>query len=199
MKRYRCKEKDCKRTFNDLGGTLLDGSERSVDALESRHFLLCLSCHREHRPRVGRPCPYGLPLALVVRHAAVSMRAVGSWRYGRSRRLYQLPDTREGQERREESVGPQDTGASQEARARAGPLRQGSACYDRLGEPLGGCRDPGDTDLSPSKTVQKAAELAMQAAVKIDTDSASSDRFITCYAHDSVNHMKKAGRAGGRA
>ena len=30
LKRYRCKEKDCKRTFNDLTGTLLDGSKRSV-------------------------------------------------------------------------------------------------------------------------------------------------------------------------
>jgi len=29
LKRYRCKEKDCKRTFNDLTGTLLDGSKRS--------------------------------------------------------------------------------------------------------------------------------------------------------------------------
>src|SRR5262245_45679022 len=29
-KRYRCKEKDGKRTFNDLTGTLLDGSKRSV-------------------------------------------------------------------------------------------------------------------------------------------------------------------------
>ena len=28
LKRYRCKEKDCKRTFNDLTGTLLDGSKR---------------------------------------------------------------------------------------------------------------------------------------------------------------------------
>ena len=30
LKRYRCKEQGCKRTFNDLTGTLLDGSKRSV-------------------------------------------------------------------------------------------------------------------------------------------------------------------------
>src|SRR6516165_12353400 len=30
LQRYRCKEKACKRTFNDLMGTLLDGSKRSV-------------------------------------------------------------------------------------------------------------------------------------------------------------------------
>ena len=30
LKRYRCKERDCKRTFNDLTGMLSDGSKRSV-------------------------------------------------------------------------------------------------------------------------------------------------------------------------
>ena len=30
LKRYRCKEKGCKRTFNDLTGTLLDGSKCST-------------------------------------------------------------------------------------------------------------------------------------------------------------------------
>ena len=42
------------------------------------------------------------------------------------------------------------------------------------------------------KTVQKAADLAMQAGSKLSTDSASSYRLITGYAHDSVNHTKKA-------
>jgi transposase-like protein len=44
LKRYRCKEKDCKRTFNDLTGTLLDGSKRSVIHWILATFLLCLSC-----------------------------------------------------------------------------------------------------------------------------------------------------------
>src|SRR5215475_13506126 len=38
LKRYRCKEKDCKRTFNDLTGTLLDGSKRSVIHLSLSRF-----------------------------------------------------------------------------------------------------------------------------------------------------------------
>ena len=42
--RYRCKEKACKRTFNDLTGTLLDGSKRSVMHWILATFLLCLSC-----------------------------------------------------------------------------------------------------------------------------------------------------------
>jgi len=41
---YRCKEKDCRRTFNDLTGTLLDGSKRSVMYWILATFLLCLSC-----------------------------------------------------------------------------------------------------------------------------------------------------------
>ena len=44
LKRYRCKEKDCKRTFNDLTGTLLDGSKRSLRHWILATFLLCLSC-----------------------------------------------------------------------------------------------------------------------------------------------------------
>src|SRR5262252_7199007 len=42
------------------------------------------------------------------------------------------------------------------------------------------------------KTVQKAADLAMHAGSKLSTDSASSYRLITGYAHDAVNHTQKA-------
>jgi transposase-like protein len=41
------------------------------------------------------------------------------------------------------------------------------------------------------KTVQKAADLAIHAGSKLYTDSASSYRLITGYAHDAVNHTKK--------
>src|SRR5262249_15422820 len=44
LQRYRCKEHACKRTFNDLTGTLLDGSKRSVIYGILATFLLCLSC-----------------------------------------------------------------------------------------------------------------------------------------------------------
>ena len=44
LQRYRCKEKACKRTFNDLTGTLLDGSKRSLRHWILATFLLCLSC-----------------------------------------------------------------------------------------------------------------------------------------------------------
>jgi transposase-like protein len=39
LKRYRCQEKACKRTFNDLTGTLLDGSKRSCgQKIETSQF-----------------------------------------------------------------------------------------------------------------------------------------------------------------
>jgi len=41
------------------------------------------------------------------------------------------------------------------------------------------------------KTVQKAADLAMQAGRKLSTDSASSYRLITGDEHDAVHHTKK--------
>ena len=44
LQRYRCKEKDCKRTFKDLTGTLLDGSKHSLMHWMLATFLLCLSC-----------------------------------------------------------------------------------------------------------------------------------------------------------
>src|SRR5499426_952231 len=43
LQRYRCKAHACKRTFNDLTGTLLDGSKRSVMHWILATFLLCLS------------------------------------------------------------------------------------------------------------------------------------------------------------
>ena len=54
LKRYRCKEKGCKRTFNDLTGTLLDGSKRSVMHWVLATFLLCLSCSSAHCEGGGR-------------------------------------------------------------------------------------------------------------------------------------------------
>jgi hypothetical protein len=38
------------------------------------------------------------------------------------------------------------------------------------------------------KTVQKAADLAMQKGSRLYTDSASSYRALTGYMHDFVNH-----------
>ena len=65
MQRYRCKENTCKRTFNDLTGTLLDSSKRSL-----MHWILATFCcasrvHRGALPESWGPCPYRLSLVLV--------------------------------------------------------------------------------------------------------------------------------------
>jgi hypothetical protein len=41
------------------------------------------------------------------------------------------------------------------------------------------------------KTVQKAADLAVQAGSRLYTDSASSSRALKGYMHEFVNHTKK--------
>jgi hypothetical protein len=46
------------------------------------------------------------------------------------------------------------------------------------------------------KTVQKAADLAMQAGSQLYTDSASSYQLITGYEPDSVNHTQKEDARG---
>src|SRR5262249_33882146 len=68
LQRYRCKEKGCKRTFNDLTGTLLDGSKRSVMHWILATFLLCLPVVflSTHCPRGGGAYADGLSLVLVV-------------------------------------------------------------------------------------------------------------------------------------
>ena len=73
LKRYRCKEKDCKRTFNDLTGTLLDGSKRSLRHWILATFLLCLSCSSRRIAReVGVHIRTGYRWCWWLRNAALS-------------------------------------------------------------------------------------------------------------------------------
>ena len=51
----------------------------------------------------------------------------------------------------------------------------------------GACRHPGDRDFTV-KTVQKAADIAVQVGSRLYTDSASSYRALTGYEHEYVNH-----------
>ena len=73
LKRYRCKENACKRTFNDLTGTLLDGSKRSLMHWILATFLLCLSCS-SHRitKELGVHVRTGYRWCWWLRNAAVS-------------------------------------------------------------------------------------------------------------------------------
>src|SRR5262249_25004973 len=73
LKRYRCQEQGCKRTCNDLTGTLLDGSQRSVMHWILATFLLCLSCASRRMAReLGVHVRTGYRWCWWLRHAALS-------------------------------------------------------------------------------------------------------------------------------
>ena len=72
LQRYRCKEKACKRTFNDLTGTLLDGSTRSLAHWLLATFLLCLACASRRMAReVGGHSRTSSRWGWWLRHAAL--------------------------------------------------------------------------------------------------------------------------------
>jgi len=70
LKRDRCQETGCQRTFNDLTGTLLEGRKRSLAPWLLAPLLLCLSCS------AGR-----MAKALGVR-VRTGYRWGGGWRQG---------------------------------------------------------------------------------------------------------------------
>src|SRR5262249_24186106 len=73
LQRYRWKEQACKRTFNDLTGTLLDGSKRSVMHWMLATCLLCLSCSSRRIAReVGVHMRTGYRWCWWLRNAALS-------------------------------------------------------------------------------------------------------------------------------
>ena len=192
LQRYRCKENACKRTFNDITGTLLDGSKRSLMHWILATFLLCLSCASRRIAReLGVHVRTGSRWCWWLRNAALS------YKIGR-----QLDGT----------VAADDL---YHTAGHKGQAKQGGATS--LGRTPRGCRkqrEPGrghDDKDRPAiiawisrhggvavqatrttvKTVQKAADIAMQRGSRLLTDSASSYRALTGYLHAYVNHTQK--------
>jgi transposase-like protein len=80
LQRDRCKEKDCKRTFNDLTGTLVDGSKRSLMHWMLATFLLCLSCSSRRIAReVGGQMRPGYRWCWWLRNAALAYEMGRQW------------------------------------------------------------------------------------------------------------------------
>ena len=193
LKRYRCKEKGCKRTFNDLTGTLLDGSKRSVMHWILATFLLCLSCSSRRIAREwGVHVRTGYRWCWWLRNAALS--------YESSRQLKGTVEADDlyhtaGHKGQAKTGGQKALG--RQSRRRRKKREPGRGHYDKDRPAIiawvsrqGGVVIQATRDFTV-KTVQKAADIAMQARSKLYTDSASSDRLITGYEHDSVNHTKK--------
>jgi transposase-like protein len=201
LKRYRCKEQGCKRTFNDLTGTLLDGSKRSVMHWILATFLLCLSCSSRRIAReLGVHVRTGYRWCWWLRNAALSYE-IGRKLAGtvEADDLYHTA----GHKGQAKTGGTKALG--RKPRGRRKKREPGRGHYDKDRPAIiawvsrqGGVVIQATRDFTV-KTVQKAADLAMQAGSKLYTDSASSYRLITGYAHDSVNTHEEGIRAGGRA
>ena len=193
LQRYRCKEQACKRTFNDLTGTLLDGSKRYLTHWMLATFLLCLSCSSRRIAReVGVHISTSYRWCWWLRNAALS--------YEMERQLAGTVEAEElyhtaGHKGQAKQGGTTSLGRTPRGRRKQREPGRGHDDKDRPAiiawiSRQGGVIVQATRDFTV-KTVQKAADLAMQAGSKLYTDSASSYRLITGYAHDSVNHTKK--------
>jgi transposase-like protein len=193
LQRYRCKEKACKRTFNDLTGTLLDGSKRSLAHWILATFLLCLSCSSRRIAReLGVHIRTSYRWCWWLRNAALS--------YEMHRQLEGTVEADDlyhtaGHKGQAKTGGTKSLGRT--PRGRRKKREPGRGHYDKDRPAIiawvsrqGGVVIHVTRDFTV-KTVQKAADLAIHAGSKLYTDSASSYRLITGYEHDSVNHTKK--------
>ena len=193
LKRYRCKEKTCKRTFNDLTGTLLDNSKRSLSHWIFATFLLCLSCSsRRIAKELGVHVRNGYRWCWWLRNAALS--------YESGRQLEGTVEADDlyhtaGHKGQAKTGGKKSLG--RQPRSRRKKREPGRGHYDKDRPAIiawvsrqGSVVIQATRDFTV-KTVQKAADIAMQAGSRLYTDSASSYRLITGYEHDSVNHTQK--------
>ena len=190
-KRYWCN--GCERTFNDLTNTVMHQSKRSLPHWILATFLLCLSCSSRRIAReLGIHIRHGYRWCWWLRNAALS------YEIGR-----QLDGTVEaddlyhtaGHKGQAKKGGTKSLG--RKPRRRRKKREPGRGHYDKDRPAIiawvsrrGGVVVQATRDFTV-KTVQKAADMAMQAGSRLYTDSASSYRLITGYEHDSVNHTKK--------
>jgi transposase-like protein len=116
LKRYRCKEKGCQRTFHDLTGPLLDGSKHSLMHWILATFLLCLSCSSR---RIARELA-SMSVRVIAGAGGCAMRlslmrSDGSWQ-GRSKPM--ISTIRRGRRDRPRKAGRRRWAASHEGVAR---------------------------------------------------------------------------------
>jgi transposase-like protein len=176
LKRYRYKEKTCKRTFNDLTGTLLDGSKRSVMHWILATFLLCLSCSSRRIAReLGVHVRTGYRWCWWLRNAALSFEMER-----------QLEGTVEADDLYHTAghKGQAKTGGKKalgrRTRGRRKKREPGRGHYDKDRPAIiawvsrqGGVMVHATRDFTV-KTVQKAANMAIKAGSRLYTDSAAA-------------------------
>ena len=190
-KRYWCHS--CKRTFNDLTNTLLHQSKRLLSYWILATFLLCLACSSRRIAReVGVHVRTSYRWCWWLRNAALS--------YEMHRQLegtVEADDLYHTAGNKGQAKGGGKESLGRRARGRRKKREPGRGHYDKDRPAIiawvsrqGSVIIQATKDFTV-KTVQKAADIAVQAGSKLYTDSASSYRALTGYEHESVNHTKK--------
>jgi transposase-like protein len=190
-KRYRCR--DCKRTFNDLTGTLFDRSKRSLAHWMLATFLLCLACSSR---RIAREL--GVHIRTSYRWCWWLRNAALSYEMHR-----QLEGTVEADElyhtagQKGQAPGGGKRALGRRPRGRRKKREPGRGHYDKDRPAIiawvsrqGGVVVQAARDFTV-KTVQKAADIAVKTGCRLYTDSAGSSRALKGYMHDFVNHTQK--------
>jgi transposase-like protein len=183
----------CKRTFNDLTQTLLHQSKRSLPYWLLATFLLCLSCSSRRIAReLGVHSRTSYRWCWWLRNTAVS--------YETDRQLEGTVEADElyhtaGQKGQAHQDGKKSLG--RRARGRRKKREAGRGHYEKDRPAIiAWVSRQGAVVLHATRdftvqTVQKAADMAVQAGSRLYTDSASSYRAVKGYVHEFVNHTQK--------
>src|SRR5499433_1009736 len=193
LQRYRCKEQACTRTFNDLTGTLLDGSKRSLMHWILATFLLCLACaSRRVATELGVHIRTSYRWCWWLRHAALA--------YEMGRQLAGTVEADDlyhtaGHKGQATHGGKKALGRRARGRRKKREPGRGHDDQDRPAIIVWISRQ-GAVVIHATKdftvqTVQKAAHLAVQAGSRLSTDAASSYRAVKGYVHACVHHTQK--------
>jgi transposase-like protein len=190
-KHYWCR--GCKRTFNDLTHTLLHQSKRSLPYWILATFLLCLSCSSRR----------------IARELGVHTRTSYRWCWGLRNTAISYETDRQvagtveaddlyhtaGNKGQAKHGGTKPLG--RRARGRRKKREPGRGHYDKDRPAIiawvsrqGAVVIQTTRDFTV-KTVQKAADVAVQAGSRLYTDSASSYQALKGHIHDDVNHTQK--------
>jgi transposase-like protein len=185
--------KGCNRTFNDLTNTLLDECKLPLQLILLATFLMCLPCSCRR----------------ICRELGVHIKTAYRWCWWlRNVALYyevhrQLEGIVEADEIYQTSgnKGQSKTGGTKEMnhqpRKRGKKQPPGRGHYQKDSPAIiAWVSRAGYTVLTvvkdfTTKTVQKAAEIAVKTGSTIYTDSAKSYQALVGYKHDSVNHSQK--------
>jgi transposase-like protein len=190
-KRYRCHS--CERTFNDLTDTLLHQSKRPLAYWILATFLLCLACSSRRMAReLGVHIRTSYRWCWWLRNAALS--------YEIDRLLEGTVEADElyhtaGQKGRAKDGGKKRLGRRPRGRRKKREPGRGHFDKDRPAI-IAWVSRQGSVVIQATKdftvkTVQKAADLAVQTGSRLYTDSASSYRAVQGYVHEFVNHTQK--------